>query len=87
MLQIGVQTKNIVDDNDPVTGFGIMKEVGFSCGDFSLNQYLSNTMLYEQEPNHFFDQSIQELEYYFSRYKEGTRAVGIHINQIGRAHV
>ena len=82
MLQIGVQTKNIVDDNDPVTGFGIMKEVGFSCGDFSLNQYLSNTMLYEQEPNHFFDQSIQELEYYFSRYKEGTRAVGIHINQM-----
>ena len=82
MLKIGVQTKNIVDDNDPVTGFGIMKEVGFSCGDFSLNQYLSNTMLYEQEPNHFFDQSIQELEYYFSRYKEGTRAVGIHINQM-----
>ena len=82
MLQIGVQTKNIVDDNDPVTGFGIMKEVGFSCGDFSLNQYLSNTMLYEQEPNHFFDQWIQELEYYFSRYKEGTRAVGIHINQM-----
>ena len=82
MLQIGVQTKNIVDDNDPVTGFGIMKKVGFSCGDFSLNQYLSNTMLYEQEPNHFFDQSIQELEYYFSRYKEGTRAVGIHINQM-----
>lgn len=82
MLQIGVQTKNIVDDNDPVTGFGIMKEVGFSCSDFSLNQYLSNTMLYEQEPNHFFDQSIQELEYYFSRYKEGTRAVGIHINQM-----
>ena len=28
MLQIGVQTKNIVDDNDPVTGFGIMKEIG-----------------------------------------------------------
>ena len=82
MLQIGVQKKDIVDDNDPVTGFGIMKEVGFSCGDFSLNQYLSNTMLYEQEPNHFFDQSIQELEYYFSRYKEGTRAVGIHINQM-----
>ena len=82
MLQLGVQTKNIVDDNDPVTGFGIMKEVGFSCCDFSLNQYLSNTMLYEQEPNHFFDQSIQELEYYFSRYKEGTRAVGIHINQM-----
>ena len=37
MLQIGVQTKNIVQDADPADGFRLLRETGFSAADFSLN--------------------------------------------------
>ena len=39
MIQIGVQTRNVVNDADPVAGFQLLKETGFSCADFSLNSY------------------------------------------------
>ena len=82
MLEIGVQTKNIVHDKDPAAGFLQMKEAGFSCGDFSLNAYLTNISLYRQEQNDFFDQTETELERFFAPHKEGARAAGIRINQM-----
>ena len=45
MLQIGVQSKNIIEDTNPSAGFAMLKEAGFSCVDFSLNGYLTNTSL------------------------------------------
>ena len=47
MLEIGVQTKNAIDDSCPAKGFEMLREVGFSCVDFSLNGYLLNTDLYQ----------------------------------------
>ncbi len=82
MLEIGVQTKNIVYDKDPAAGFLQMKEAGFSCGDFSLNAYLTNISLYRQEQNDFFDLTETELEHFFAPHKEGARAAGIRINQM-----
>jgi len=82
MLQIGVQTKNIVNDSNPQEGFQLMKESGFSCGDFSLNSYLLNTSLYKFELNDFFNKSDLELEKFFTPHKEGAKAAGITINQI-----
>lgn len=82
MLEIGVQTKNIVYDKDPAAGFLQMKEAGFTCGDFSLNAYLTNTSLYRQEQNVFFDQTEAQLERFFAPHKEGARAAGIRINQM-----
>ena len=46
MLQIGIQTKNAVDDSCPAQGFAQLREAGFSCVDFSLNGYLKNTDIY-----------------------------------------
>lgn len=82
MLQIGVQTKNIVNDINPAEGFQLMKESGFLCGDFSLNSYLLNTSLYKFELNEFFNKSDRELEEFFTPHKEGAKAAGITINQI-----
>lgn len=82
MLQLGVQTKNIVNDTNPEEGFQLMKESGFSCGDFSLNSYLLNTSLYKFELNDFFNKSDIELEKFFTPHKEGAKAAGITINQI-----
>lgn len=82
MLSLGVQTKNIVEDTSPAEGFLMMKRAGFSCADFSLNYYLTNTSLYKQELNKFFDQSEEELEQYFASHVKGAREAGIKIHQM-----
>ena len=82
MIGIGVQTKNVVNDNHPKEGFAMLKQAGFSCADFSLNDYLSNTSLYQSELNSFFDKSVQELEDFFTSHKQGAKAAGITINQM-----
>lgn len=52
-MEIGVQSKNVVMDEDPFSGFQMLKKTGFSCVDFSLNSYLENTALYREEKNDF----------------------------------
>lgn len=82
MLQIGVQTKNVVKDAYPAEGFAMLKRAGFSCADFSLNGYLLNTALYQSKINTFFDRSVQELEEFFTPHKQGAKAAGIQISQM-----
>lgn len=82
MLEIGIQTQNVIDDKEPEKGFQLLKRAGFSCCDFSLNGYLKNTSLYRQEVNGFFDQSEQELEAFFRPHKEAADRAGIRIHQM-----
>lgn len=82
MLQLGVQTKNVVDDKCPAEGFAMLKRTGFSCVDFSLNGYLSNTDLYHSNVNHFFDQPVAELEQFFLPHKKAAEETGIRIHQM-----
>ena len=55
MIEIGVQTEEIVNDAYPEEGFALIRKAGFSCADFSLNSYLTNTDLYRGRLNTFFD--------------------------------
>ncbi len=82
MLQLGVQTKNIVDDKCPADGFAMLKRAGFSCVDFSLNGYLLNKDIYRSNMNHFFDSSITELEQFFLPHKKAAMESGIRIHQM-----
>lgn len=82
MLEIGVQSRNVVEDQCPEKGFRMLKDAGFSCTDFSLNSYLMNKDLYEGKVNAFFSQPIQEIELFFSAHKEGAKKAGIRINQM-----
>lgn len=82
MNQIGVQTKGIVEDEAPAKGFQLIKLAGFDCADFSLNQYLMNDEIYKLRKNSFFDQSVSELEHFFTPHKASAKAAGISINQI-----
>lgn len=82
MIKIGVQTKGVLNDIAPKAGFDLLKRAGFTCADFSLNSYLSNTLLYKNEKNDFFSQSDYELEQYFSRHKCAASEAGITINQL-----
>lgn len=81
-LFVGVQSKNIVFDKFPIEGFEMMKRAGFSCCDFSLNSYLTNTSLYSMEINDFFNQSLEKLKLFFTPHKEAAETAGIHINQM-----
>lgn len=82
MLNIGVQTKNVVNDIHPEEGFALLKRAGFSCADFSMNGYLPNSSIYQSELNTFFDKSVHELEQFFSPHKYGAELAGITINQM-----
>lgn len=81
-IELGVQTKNVIEDDNPAAGFRRLKAAGFSCVDFSLNSYLDNISLYRSERNDFFDRSGQELEEYFRPHRLGAGEAGIRIHQM-----
>ncbi len=81
-MEIGVQTKNVVDDLNPENGFAMLAQAGFSCGDFSLNAYLPNSSIYQARLNPFFNRSVQELEHFFLPHKQGAAKAGIRIHQM-----
>ncbi len=82
MPEIGVQTNNVVYDDNPLKGFRSLKKAGFTCCDFSLNSYLTNRDLYEGSLNRFYNNSEEELSKFFTPHKEAARAEGIRINQM-----
>lgn len=82
MAELGVQTRNIVDDADPARGFAMIAQAGFSCVDFSLNEYLRNTDLYALKLNTFFDKTVSELQEFFSPHKQAAKDAGISITQL-----
>lgn len=82
MLERGVQTKNVVYDENPFEGFERMRRAGFTCCDFSLNGYLNNTDIYKQNLNRFFDQDIKMLLDFFRPHKEAAAKAGIRVSQM-----
>ncbi len=82
MLKIGVQTKNIINDDCPGKGFALLAQTGFHCVDFSLNDYLRNSAIYQSKRNAFFDKSTVELEEFFTPHKKGAQKAGIAIHQL-----
>lgn len=82
MLDIGVQTKNVVYDDNPAEGFKRLADAGFNCCDFSLNAYLYNKDIYAGKLNGFFSKSTEELCEFFRPHKEAAKANGIRINQM-----
>lgn len=82
MLELGVQTKEIVRDEDPEQGFRLLREAGFSCADFSLNAYLLNLDIYDAHLNAFFDADMEELERFFTPHKQGAARAGVRIHQM-----
>ncbi len=81
-LNIGVQSRNAIFDDNPAKGFEMLKRAGFDCCDFSLNYYLKNTDLYQEKLNRLFDKTVPELEEFFAPHKEGALKAGIKINQM-----
>lgn len=81
-LDLGIQSHNLITDKNPFEGFAMIKRAGFSCCDFSLNKYLNNEDIYQSSMNHFFDQSVSELEAHFLQIKNASIESGVHIHQI-----
>lgn len=80
--QLSVQTKNIVEDERPEAGYRMMRAAGFSCADFSLNQYLLNLDIYKEQLNAFFSQSMEQLEAFFEPQRAAAEAAGVQIFQM-----
>ncbi len=81
-MEIGVQTKNIIKDKDPLAGFGQLKQAGFTCCDFSLDVKLRNYDLYQNRLNGFFSRPLEELEAFFAPHKEAAEETGIRVSQM-----
>lgn len=81
-MLLGVQSKNVVNEENPEAGFRRLREAGFQCMDYSLNSHLLNTDLYKGERNGFFDKSMEELKTYFAPMKRAAEEHGITINQM-----
>lgn len=82
MIRIGIQSLNVIDDNNPLEGFDKLKRMGFDCCDFGLNGYLKNTSIYKADNNHFFDKSVDELFTFFQKHKSAAEEAQIEINQM-----
>lgn len=81
-LAVGVQSKGIVYDNDPLEGFEMMKRAGFSCCDFRLDSYLTDLSFGFPEDHDFFQRSVGELKRFFAPHKEAAETAGIAIHQM-----
>lgn len=82
MLERSVQTQNVVFDENPLEGFTMLREAGFTCCDFSLNGYLKNKNIYNDDLNRFFDKSTHELIEFFAPHKAAAEQAGIRIHQM-----
>lgn len=81
-LAVGVQSKGIVYDNDPLEGFEMIKRAGFSCCDFRLDSYLTDSSFGFPEDHDFFQRSVGELKSFFAPHKEAAEIAGIEIHQM-----
>ena len=81
-LGIGVQTLNVIEDECPERGARMLREAGFAAVDFSLHGYLTNKNIYGSNINHFFEQSVEELEKFFTPHKEALSKAGLDVWQM-----
>ena len=81
-LTVGIQNEEIVCDEYPLEGFEMIRRAGFSCCDFDLDPYVTNALRFSSGGNNLFGQSVEELQCFFSPYKEAAETAGIRINQM-----
>ncbi|MCM1174191.1 MAG: sugar phosphate isomerase/epimerase [Blautia sp.] len=86
MLEIGVQTKNVVEDENPLKGFQMLRKAGFTCCDFSLNAYPLDREHFLPGEKNFFDRTREELEHFFTPHKEAAERAGVRIHQMHMAY-
>ncbi|MBR3624544.1 MAG: sugar phosphate isomerase/epimerase [Selenomonadaceae bacterium] len=81
-LGIGVQTQNVLEDDNPTEGAKTLKAAGFDAVDFSLHGYLKNKDIYRFSINRFFEKTVKESEAFFTPHKEALEQAGIDVWQM-----
>ncbi len=89
-MRIGVQSLNIIHDENPAAGFKRIAAAGFDCCDFGQNGYLLNSDLYRTALSKdsagirggLFDRSEEEIAEFFRPHIEGAKAAGVVVNQM-----
>lgn len=77
-----MQSKGIIIDTNIEEGFQRIKEAGFQCIDFSLDQYMVNSDIYAGKNLHFFDKSEDEIRDYFSKHHDYAKKYGLYYSQM-----
>lgn len=82
MITIGVQTKGLLPCVKYAQAFELIKNAGFDCIDFNLDNYLKNNDLYSGRVNSFFECSSKEMQLYFGEYKAQMDCLGLKASQM-----
>lgn len=82
MLEICVQSGNWFKEEDPEASLRFIRECGFDCIDYNIDQFLPGSAINKGELTTFFDQSIEELLTYYATLKKAAEENHIKITQM-----
>jgi sugar phosphate isomerase/epimerase len=80
-MKIGVQTANIIGPANIAEGFQLIRECGFDCVDFNMNQQYEYRAIVEGKPSDLFSRSDEEIFEFYRPYKEAAEASGVAFSQ------
>lgn len=81
-MYIGVQSGYIYGDNDFEKGLQMIKNAGFDCIDFNIDEKLRIGSLAQKGENPFFSKSVEEILDFFRPQKEAADRIGVRYGQM-----
>ncbi len=81
-LRLSVQTRNSIDYSHPLEGLQRLKKAGFSCVDFSLNDFMKYEDIRNSVMNPLFEKDVEELKAYFLPIREAAKQAGVEVFQM-----
>jgi len=71
----------VININDIDEKFKVLKNAGFECIDFNIDEFLSGAEINSGEFNELFNSDIQAILEFFKPYKEAAEKYGVEIHQ------
>lgn len=78
---VGVQTYPWFDEANPKEGVQFIKDCGFTCLDYNMDEMFKQSFEPENLTS-FFDQDLEKLFEYYRPLKEATEELGVFISQV-----
>lgn len=82
MIRIGVQSGHIFDDSNLEEGFTQLKQAGFDCVDFNIDEQLPGSQIYRGEISGLFTKSTEEILAHYQPHKEAAKRHHIAFGQM-----
>lgn len=82
MHKLGIQSLGTVRQDNIEDGYRLIKEAGFDCVDFNMDEYLTCNMVYDNQINDIFDRPIEEIWEDFRPHAEAAAKYGLTFEQM-----